>query len=333
MLVRRTLVVASAALVLFGWFGLAIAQEKKAGVEVQAGQGKVSVNVNVADNQNDASRRMIHSASTIEGMAVHDSADRQLGTVNDIVINLRTGKVRYAALSYGGFLGFGDKLFAVPWNAFDHRHDAKTGKHTLILNIDEATLKNAPGFDKGHWPNFADSKFNEAIEKHYEKARTDRGASVDLKNGTVAVNVNADQNRDQADSKQSDSSKDVVRRAKELVGMTVKNSADKELGAVEDLMIEMETGNVRYAAITFGGLFGFGAKLFAVPWAAFDLQHNPSTNRYHMVLTVDEATLRKAPGFDRSNWPNFADPTFSDEVDKHFGTTEQKTDRPTSRVD
>ncbi len=57
--------------------------------------------------------------SQVIGMTVRNMDGKDIGTVNDIVLNAATGRVRYAAVSYGGFLGMGDKLFAVPWQAFE----------------------------------------------------------------------------------------------------------------------------------------------------------------------------------------------------------------------
>jgi hypothetical protein len=62
------------------------------------------------------------------------------------------GRIAYAVLSFGGFLGMGDKLFAIPWNALA----LDTVEKRFILNVDKERLKGAPGFDKENWPNMAD---------------------------------------------------------------------------------------------------------------------------------------------------------------------------------
>ena len=106
-------------------------------------------------------------ASDINGMKVINPAGKELGTVSDLVIDISTGKIRYAALSYGGFLGVGNKLFAVPWNHFSVSFDPGSKKYYLSLNIPEDRLKSAPGFDSNHWPTFADPKFAAELEAHY----------------------------------------------------------------------------------------------------------------------------------------------------------------------
>ena len=68
------------------------------------------------------------------------------------MIDLDDGLIAYAVLSFGGFLGMGDKLFAIPWEALI----LDTENHAFILDVDKEVLKNAPGFDKDHWPGTAE---------------------------------------------------------------------------------------------------------------------------------------------------------------------------------
>jgi sporulation protein YlmC with PRC-barrel domain len=90
---------------------------------------------------------MLHRASEVHGMKVRNTANKELGSIKDTIVDVRPGKIRYAALSYGGFLGLGDKVFAVPWDALQHRHDVSSGDSYFVLDIDEATLKRSEGFD------------------------------------------------------------------------------------------------------------------------------------------------------------------------------------------
>jgi hypothetical protein len=97
------------------------------------------------------------------GVNVKNPALEDLGQVEEIMLDKREGTVRYVVLSFGGFLGMGDKLFAIPWNAF-HFDPAED---CFILNVDKEKLKNAPGFDKDHWPNTTDRLWEESIFKFY----------------------------------------------------------------------------------------------------------------------------------------------------------------------
>ncbi|HKY54180.1 MAG TPA: PRC-barrel domain-containing protein [Anaerolineales bacterium] len=90
-------------------------------------------------------------ATTLIGDKVINTAGEQLGTLKELMIDLDGGLIAYAVLSFGGILGMGNKLFAIPWEAFT----IDTDNHTLILNVDKEVLENAPGFDKDNWPDNA----------------------------------------------------------------------------------------------------------------------------------------------------------------------------------
>ena len=91
------------------------------------------------------------SASSIMGHKVVNTAGEQLGSIKELMIDLDGGLIAYAVLSFGGILGMGDKLFAIPWEALTIDEENRT----LILDVDKAVLENAPGFDKDNWPDNA----------------------------------------------------------------------------------------------------------------------------------------------------------------------------------
>lgn len=107
--------------------------------------------------------RLLSSSSSISGTDVKNIGGDSLGSIQDLMINTKTGKIAYAVLSYGGFLGIGDKYFAIPWSSFDtDRTDEE-----LVLNVSNEKLKNAPGFDKDNWPTHAEHKYLVSVNKYY----------------------------------------------------------------------------------------------------------------------------------------------------------------------
>ena len=88
------------------------------------------------------------SASTIKGDKVVNRAGEDLGKIEELMIDLEDGRVAYAVLSFGGFLGMGNKLFAIPWKALSLRPN----EHSFLLNVDKEVLEKAEGFDKDNWP-------------------------------------------------------------------------------------------------------------------------------------------------------------------------------------
>jgi sporulation protein YlmC with PRC-barrel domain len=115
--------------------------------------------------QTDPERRFrrVLTASTLTGESVQNASGEDLGTVNEIMIDVPTGRVAYAVLSFGGFLGMGEKLFALPWSALTLDEDRKI----FILNVAKDKLTKAPGFDKNNWPDMADPVWGAKIYSYY----------------------------------------------------------------------------------------------------------------------------------------------------------------------
>jgi sporulation protein YlmC with PRC-barrel domain len=102
-------------------------------------------------------------ADTLLGNDVFNRSDENLGSIKEFMIDMRSGRIAYAVLSFGGFLGMGDRLFAVPWQALK----LDTTAHRFILDVSKETLKDAPGFDKDHWPSMADPSWAMGVNKFY----------------------------------------------------------------------------------------------------------------------------------------------------------------------
>jgi sporulation protein YlmC with PRC-barrel domain len=103
------------------------------------------------------------SASTLIGDAVVNRKGEDLGKIEDLMIDPEQGRVGYAVLSFGGFLGVGNKLFAVPMQALKLLREDKK----FILDVDKERLKNAPGFDKDRWPDISDRSFGTTVYSYY----------------------------------------------------------------------------------------------------------------------------------------------------------------------
>ncbi len=104
------------------------------------------------------------SASKIIGEAVVNRQNENLGKIHELVVDAKEGHLAYAVLSFGGFMGMGNKLFAMPWKAFEFSNT----ENKLILNVAKERLEVAPGFDKdSKWPDFADRTWGDSIYKFY----------------------------------------------------------------------------------------------------------------------------------------------------------------------
>ena len=108
------------------------------------------------------------SSTSIQGTNVVNFKRQDLGKIQDLMIDPQSGRVIYAVLDFGGFLGIGDKLFAVPMQAFS----VDRVNEVFSLDIDKERLENAPGFDKDNWPSTADNAFLDTVYDYYTVNRT-----------------------------------------------------------------------------------------------------------------------------------------------------------------
>lgn len=105
----------------------------------------------------------VTSVKSIQGQKVYSMDGQQLAKIKDVMVDLSFGKLAYAVLQFGGFLGIGDKYFAVPWAALLPNPD----DGNYILDIDQETIKQTEGFDKNNWPDMADYRWGLGIYSHY----------------------------------------------------------------------------------------------------------------------------------------------------------------------
>lgn len=115
----------------------------------------------------------IISSSSITGQNVYNLKDENIGDIKDLMIDPNNAEVVYAVLSFGGFMGIGNKLFAIPIEALQFSDKDET----IRLDVDKEKLENAPSFDKDNWPMTADNNFVDSVYSHYG-VQNQRHASV-----------------------------------------------------------------------------------------------------------------------------------------------------------
>jgi sporulation protein YlmC with PRC-barrel domain len=233
-------------------------------------------------------------ASKVAGMDVYNKENKKLGDIEDVVIVQDTGMIAYGVLSFGGFLGMGDKLFAIPWGALK-----PNDKHTqFTLDLDKEKLEKAPGFDKKNWPDFANRTWGAEIHTYYGvKPYWELHGGVLMKDGTKEPAPSA------------------LMRTTKVIGMDVHNAQNQNLGDIKDIVLDQPAGAVAYVVLSFGGFLGMGDKLFAVPWAA--LKPTPDNKRFTLDLAKEK--LEKAPGFDKKDWPDMTNREWGTTIHTYYG--------------
>jgi sporulation protein YlmC with PRC-barrel domain len=229
-------------------------------------------------------KRSIHPASRILGMDIRSAknTDESLGSIEDIVINMKDGKCVYAVMSRGKVLGFGGSYFAISPDAL------KLGGNNeyLILNATNAQFENAKGFDQNSWPTQPGNwGTNNTTRNDDQPAKSDQGT---LKNENLA-------------------------RVSAIMGLTVYgrdtsgNAKEASVGRIYDLAMDCGKHQIAYAAIHHGGTLGVGGKLVAVPWQALTLRApalDPQRRTFYINATTQE--FERAPGFTSDSWPTEA---------------------------
>lgn len=255
--------------------------------------------------------------SQVCGMTIRNTQGKDLGDIKDVMLDMGDhGCIRYAALSFGGFLGMGDKLFAIPWSALKFRHDTDADETCAIFDTTEEMLKKTPGFDKNQWPDMADRRWMDEVDKHHH---------VDVAAGDTEVHVRS-RDADRQDKGQPFR----LHRASEIKGMSVRNDHNDKLGKVEDIVVAPKSGDIRYVALSFGGFLGIGDKFFAVPFDAVRFAYDADGDDYYIACDVTKDQLEKAQGFDKDHWPNFGDKQWVAGNDRHYTAQRNRRERETT---
>jgi sporulation protein YlmC with PRC-barrel domain len=126
-----------------------------------AGSGASIVGTGVGDGPGPD----VMAAATLDGNKVVSSDGEHVGKISDIMLDVRGGRVAYAVLSEGGFLGMGTTLHAIPWSALTLDTDEKCFR----VDITAEQIKNEPGFDKDHWPSMADTQWATTVHQYYNR--------------------------------------------------------------------------------------------------------------------------------------------------------------------
>jgi sporulation protein YlmC with PRC-barrel domain len=103
------------------------------------------------------------AADKVEGTAVYNMGQEKIGTIENVMIDKQTGKVAYAVMSFGGFLGMGDSHYPLPWSML--RYDTRVGGY--IVNLDKKKLEGAPSYGPRDRINWDDQKWGRQVHDYY----------------------------------------------------------------------------------------------------------------------------------------------------------------------
>ena len=106
-------------------------------------------------------------ASELRDTTIYNKNSDKIGEINDLVIDGESGRVRFAVVSVGGFLGMGETNVMVPWNAFQRRPDREDADVHYTLDVSREQLEKAPRFDRDRLNEFYSRDMSEPVFTHY----------------------------------------------------------------------------------------------------------------------------------------------------------------------
>jgi sporulation protein YlmC with PRC-barrel domain len=256
-------------------------------------------------------------ANELIGANVASPQGEAIGKLEDVVV-YPGGEVAYAVVSFGGIMGLGDKLFAVPWSSVscadlslelrdkdpnrDHDDIGTTARdrsrERVVLSIPKERLKNAPGFDKDHWPEMANPAWSTDVDTYYAITRDSR--KLEGRHAT------------EASAKKTSS---VIWRLSDLKGQKVQSPDDSKLGEIRDVAVDTN-GRASYVIVSVGGALGLGDRKVAVPWNALTFMRDSEKDKAKVVLQADKERLEQAPQVKpgKDNEPTLRDPAWIEQV-------------------
>jgi hypothetical protein len=103
------------------------------------------------------------SSDKVEGTAVYNRSGEKLGSINAVMIDKVSGKVAYAVMSFGGFLGMGDRYHPLPWHVLTY----DTGQGGYVIDLDPSMLERAPAYETTDTPNWSDRSWGRQVHDYY----------------------------------------------------------------------------------------------------------------------------------------------------------------------
>lgn len=234
---------------------------------------------------------MAIKAKELIGKKIENEQGEKVGDINDLLIDLPHGRVAGIVVGVGGVLGVGEEPRVVPLQALKFR----AGDHPPVLAL-------------------------------HGKLRTAKTRTEDLKSYNELSQVyrefqqeaywDKEPSRQPVRDREAKETQFRLRKGKELIGANVRNPADKTLGEIQDLVVDLNSGRVLFAALGTGGVLGVGEKMIAVPPRQFEMN-----SEGRLVLNITEERLTNAPQLDKTQWSHVDDPAWVSRVYGYYGET------------
>ncbi|MFN2370922.1 MAG: PRC-barrel domain-containing protein [Candidatus Krumholzibacteriia bacterium] len=247
-------------------------------------------------NQNFQPR--LHQADELIGATVKNTQGEEIGNIKDLVMDSQHQNVSYAVLAFGGFLGLGKDLRAIPWQALTIQRGAsgseergmrtdRSGRDrdqdneiSIVLNASKEQLENAEGFSDDNWPDTGNERWTQDVRSSFDGKTDNQG-----RESTTMADRNTDADRRYRD-KVGEQKAMKSRRLSNVMGETMKDHRDEDIGEIETVLIDANRGALAYAVVDVSDLDDLGdTEQVAIPWRALQ------TRGDELTLTTEVASL------------------------------------------
>lgn len=255
-------------------------------------------------------------ASDILGITVKNKEDETLGKVEEVAVDVESGRIIFLVLSTGGYLGIADTLMAVPPGVLHH----DVTKKALVLDSNKEKFKDAPVFEMPKWAEYTTFKQLSKVYNHYGEASAfdfvipaDGASGGSIKPGVITGKNYAANGNTQI----PETGLALLQKTGKLMGTPIKNLQEEKLGKVEDILLDIPSGRVLALIVSSGGFLGMGDELSAIPPTALRFTADMET----LQIDASKEVLSKAPHFKANEWPNFSHPTYADGLYRAYKVT------------
>ena len=239
-------------------------------------------------NGSDKTFGQLERANKLIGKTVYSSDNQKLGKIDNFIVDLESGHILYTVVGTG-VLGVGGHDYAVAPGAFtDIRGD------TIHVNIDKQKFNGAPEFTKDidKPEQMGQGSFVNQVYQYF-------GQTAWWKGGQAADTGTFNN----------------VHKAKDVIGMKVKNVGNEDLGKIDNLMLDLPAGRVVFAILNPDSSLNLGNNFYALPPNALTL----SSDQKNLVSDLTKDKLASAPHFVKDQWQNLSDPSFASKVYQYYG--------------
>src|ERR1051326_758688 len=232
----------------------------------------------------------VERANKLIGKEVLSSDNQKLGKLENVVVDLDSGRILYTVVGSGGVLGAGEKKFAAPPRAFNNIQG-----DNLTLKVDKAKFEGAPQFtsDINKDSEMGKTAFVKQVDQYFSQGAIDR-ASSQISNSTEFRSVH---------------------KVDDIIGMKVKNSSEADLGKVDNVALDLPRGRVIYVILSPDSSLKLGNDYFALP--PNELMF--STDGKYLTTDVTKEKLAGAPHFAKGDWANLSNRRWAAQVYQYYG--------------